>query len=280
MLEILILYLQATFKNSFPNIQDVHGLAEQIRNGNTAFPSLYCTNDEYQPLSGNENFLYFRQLAAASEAESEEESVSGCDHYITRTYPMVAVAYIPKKIFNTDNAFIDSKIAGNIANILRVANYGSLMASMNVDQIEAEITRITTDRYEVWEQEFRGITMAARFDHVLCAVEFDLIVSATESCLQNYDCNDATATVDGDTIVVENTCGCPPPAAFKKEGITTELQDDRLIGDYTLDDMFIYHAGTEQITIDNVFSFNNVTGTIIFTNDLGGVGPVKILLVL
>lgn len=279
MLEILILYIQATFKNSFPAIQDVHTLAEQIKNGNTAFPSVYCTNDEYQPLEGNENFLYFRQLGAATEDESDEESVSGCDHYVTRTYPMVAVAYIPKNIFNTDNAFVDSKIAGNIANILRVANYGALTASMKADEIHAEVTRISTDRYEVWDQEFKGIDMAARFDHVLCAVEFDLVVSATERCLQNFDCNDAVVSIEGDTINIVVTCGCPPPIAFSVPSANFSIQDDRLIGG-TSDGLFVYHAGTEQGTIDNIQSYDSVTGTITFVSDLGGVGAVKILLVL
>src|SRR5688572_22265153 len=108
MLEILILYIQATFRNSWPTSTTIESLAEQVRRGNLVFPSLYCENDEYKPISGEENFIYFRQTGAASEGESDEESVSGCDHYITRTYPMVAIGYIPKNIFNTDNAFVDS----------------------------------------------------------------------------------------------------------------------------------------------------------------------------
>lgn len=202
MLELLITYLQLTFKNAFPSTE-VMGLAEKIQEGGKEFPAFYCTKDEYKPVSGSENYLYFRQNGNATEEESEEEAVSGCDKYITRTYPMVAVAYIPKNILNTDNAFIDSKIANNIANLLKVANYNSLAPTLQADEITAEIGAIDTNRYSVWNNEYNNVDFAARLDHVYLSVEFEIQISATESCLRNFDCNDMQIAVEGDTIVID-----------------------------------------------------------------------------
>lgn len=280
MLEILIAYIKATFENSMPNITEVQGLAEKINEGDKQYPALYCTGGEYKHISALENYLYFRQTGSAAEEESEEESTTGCAYTIRRTYPMVAVAYIPKSVYNTDNAFIDGKIAQNIANIITKANWQSLGVTLKTENIYAEVGEINTNRHEVWASEYRGVDFAARLDHVYVSVEFDIVVEASEDCLQNYDCNDVEVDVEGDTITIVTTCGCPPPVAITIEApVNMEITDSRLIGG-TLDGLFVYHAGTEQGTIDNIQSYDSITGTITFVNDLGGVGAVKILMIL
>lgn len=276
MIELLITYIRATFANSFQNITEVHGLAELIQEPETTYPKLYCTGGDYKNVGDLENYIYFRQTGPATEDESDEEAVSGCDHLITRTYPMIAVAYIPKNVFNTDNAFIDGKVANNIANIIRVANYGSLLPTLKADNLYVEIKDIDTNRNSVWGREFRGIEMAARLDHVYCSVEFDIIVEASESCLQNFDCNDAEITVDGDTIVVTNPCGCPATLVFTKVAITDTMQDNRLIGG-NIDNLFLFQAGTELVSANAVQDYDTVTGTVTFIADLGG-ADVKVQL--
>lgn len=69
-----------------------------------------------------------------------------------------------------------------------------------------------------------------------------------------------------------------PVQAFSVENVTTEIQDDRLIGG-TLDGLFAYQAGVEQGNINNIADYNTITGTITFLDTLGG-STVKILLVL
>lgn len=275
MLELLVTYLQTLFTANFPKIEQVYGLAETIHEENQSYPAVYCTAGEYKPIGELENYLYFRQVGDATEAESDEEAISGCDHYITRTYPMVAVAYIPKSVFNTDNAFIDAKIGNNIANMIRLANYMSLSAVTKADDIHAEITNISTDRKTVWEQEYTGIPMAARLDHVYASIEFDLVVSATESCLRNFDCNDDLIVVDGTTITIIIECN-NMPTVFEVPSVNTLIVDARLIGG-TLEKLFLFMGGTEQIGIGNVASYNAFTGTVTFVNDLGGF-PVKVQL--
>lgn len=268
MLELIITYLQLTFRNSLPEVIDVMGLAEIIERNGTSFPALYCTKDNYKELSDSENYLYFRQTGPFTESESDEEAVSGCDHYVTRTYPMVAVGYIPKNIYNTDNAFIDSKIGNNIANIIRVAGYNTLRSTLKVDEIYTEINSVNTNRYQVWSQENAGIDMPARFDHVLLSVEFDLIISATESCLRNFDCNDSDISVDGDTININIRCECDTAKSKTFLNITTSLHWPELIGK-TEEQVFAFQAGTEQFTINNA-TIDSLTGTITFAGDLGG----------
>jgi hypothetical protein len=217
-----------------------------------------------------ENYLYFRQNGQVTEAESEEEAVSGCDFYVTRTYPMVAVAYVPKNVFHTDNAYIDDKVSNNIANIIRLANWGSVVSAVKADTIYAEITNINTDRKDVWGQEYKNIPMAARLDHVYCAVEFDLVVSASESCLRNFDCNDDQVIIDGNTIIIIIKCSNPMPEIFDVENVTTTITDARLKGG-SLEKIFLFMGGTEQVSIpDNIQNYDPITGTITFANDYGG----------
>lgn len=276
MLELLITYIKLTFQNSMPEITEVQGLAEIIRQDDKQFPAFYCTNDEYKPVSDFENFLYFRQTGPISEEESEEGAVSGCDRLITQTYPMVAVAYVPKDIYNTDNAFIDGKVGQNIANIIKRAAWQSLSPALKTDLIYVEVNDINTDRYAVWENEYTNVAFAARLDHVYVSVEFDIIVTATESCLRNYDCNDAVIVVDGNTITIIIECNNPMATIFEAPNVNFVIVDARLIGG-TLEKLFLFMGGTEQIGIGNVANYNAFTGTITFVSDLGG-NPVKVQL--
>lgn len=277
MLELIITYLKATLQAAFPTPTVVLGLAEKIQDGSTESPAFYIGNDEYEPLPTNENYIYFRQIGNATEEENEEEAVSGCDRYITKTFPMVAIAYLPKNIYNTDNAYIDNKIASNIANLLKAANYASLLPVLKADEIHVEIGSVDTNRYEVWDQEYTGVAFAARLDHVYLSVEFDLEVSATESCLRNYACNDDLIVVDGNTITVIVQCE-HMTLLTEKENVTTFIEEDYLKG-HILSRMAFWAAGTELTTTSGaISSYDPIAGRINFAYDLGG-ETVKILII-
>lgn len=59
--------------------------------------------------------------------------------------------------------------------------------------------------------------------------------------------------------------------------VTTFVEDDVLQG-HTLNNMSIEAAGTEQITTNNINSYDPVAGRINFTNSLGGV-HVKVIII-
>lgn len=91
--------------------------------------------------------------------------------------------------------------------------------------------------------------------------------------------NVTLVTVTADGLEVDGVPLRPVRVFTIDAPVNTEITDARLIGG-TLDGMTITHAGTEQITIDNIQSYDSITGTIIFVNDLGGVGAVKIMMIL
>lgn len=73
-------------------------------------------------------------------------------------------------------------------------------------------------------------------------------------------------------IYVDEINGNPVPSAtvvFDAENVTTTIQDNRLIGG-SLEKIFLFMGGTEQVSIGNVFDYDAVTGTITFAADLGG----------
>lgn len=60
--------------------------------------------------------------------------------------------------------------------------------------------------------------------------------------------------------------------------VTTTAQDNELIGSYTIANLCIFGNGTEQISIDNITSYNSTTGTITFVESLGGV-TIRVILI-
>lgn len=187
MLEQLIEYMRAAIAATIPSAK-VSGLAERIERDGRIFPATYCTKDEYKQPMQNEAYAYFRQLRPMTEAQSDEESVSGCDEFIVRTYPLTLVAYLPKNILESDDKYIDSKLVNNLSNVLTRLNWGAVISAAKVDFIRAQVRTAETDRYTVWRREYSGVDMAARFDHALIAIDFDVQVQASESCLRNFAC--------------------------------------------------------------------------------------------
>jgi PKD repeat protein len=195
MLEQLIKYLSTYIETGQPDSVHVYGLAHRLRRieeGKTKeFPAIYCANDEYHNIEHDIPFLYIRQRAAISESESNDGNApSGCDDTIIRTYPMTLVGYIPKNIYNKDNAYSDERISGNIANTIDILSWKVLITALQVSDINLNIRNIDTDRWSVWSKEYREIGMAARLDHAYFSIDFDLSVTAVQSCLRNYECGD------------------------------------------------------------------------------------------
>lgn len=60
--------------------------------------------------------------------------------------------------------------------------------------------------------------------------------------------------------------------------VTTTAQDNELIGAYTLANLCIFGNGTEQISINNITSYNAGTGTITFIDDLGDI-TIRVILI-
>lgn len=100
------------------------------------------------------------------------------------------------------------------------------------------------------------------------------IVPATAS---TYDIGEPALPVRA--IYVDEINGAPVPSAtlvFTKTGVTDTMQDNRFIG-ASIDNIFLYQAGTELISLNAVASFDNITGTFTFIADLGG-ADVKVQL--
>lgn len=202
MLELLIKLLQATLQLN-AQVGNVFSLAELIPDDEGKHsPYVYCTKDELKAINLEDSTIYFRKNGRERQTDSLEEAVSGCDHLVRISYPIIAVAYVPKSIYNSDNNFADDKIANNIANFIRLADYSGIAQAAKADQIFAEITEVETDRNFIWNREYRGHPIAARQDHALVSVSFDLIVEISESCLTNFDCSLVDVIIEGTEIII------------------------------------------------------------------------------
>lgn len=125
--------------------------------------------------------------------------------------------------------------------------------------------------------------MAAMLYNYDDEVEFDVPKRATVQPVQHKFTSDYAGhslTITIESPLEWNSCWIPeniPAVPIYRdiismiiiENVTSSAQSDDLIG-VALTDLVIFGAGTEQITINNVSSYDSATGTINFVNDLGG----------
>lgn len=201
MLELIIKLLQSAFSTA-AYFKHVHGLAQIIQKEDKKFPAIYCGKDELDQINLEDSTIYFRQNGRITRSQDETKGVSGCDEQITINIPIMAVAYLPKNVFNTDNAYIDEKVATNIANIITRAQYNGIRSLVHADNITANINSIETDKQAVWRGEYSNVDFKVMHDHVYCAVAFTVEVIIDEACLTNFECNDLTIDVEGCNLVI------------------------------------------------------------------------------
>jgi hypothetical protein len=265
MLEQLITYLSDYIATGQPDSVHVYGLAHRLRRieettRNKEFPAIYCANDEYHNIEHDVPFLYIRQRAAISETEAnEDDAPSGCDDTIVRTYPMTLVGYIPKNIYNRDNAYSDERISGNIANTIDILSWKALITALQVSDINLNIRNIDTDRWSVWAKEYKEIPMAARLDHAYFSIDFDLSVTAVQSCLRNYEC--------GDEPINPNPCANLKSTAILKDSegnvISVTLIQAGAIADILAPDATAYLENSEGTPISTTTIVSNGSEVII-----------------
>lgn len=200
MLEILISLLRAQLLST-DYFDKVYGLCVKVREGTKVYPAEYQSKDNYQKVDCGQNFIYFRQ-SGETQRRQEDEGVTGCDDMVYETVPFVAVAYLPKDIFGSDNPYIDDKVSRNIANYIELAGWNNLRSTLKAEDVHCYVRRVTHFRETVWREEFEGIEMAARHDHVLCSIAFDVEIRSTSGCLQNYECSVDSAVVEPCEVTV------------------------------------------------------------------------------
>lgn len=186
MLEVLIAYLNGILTQyGFAN--EYYELAERIEQGEIVFPGVYCGKDELKRIEFEREVLYHRQRSEISYSQNSTDGVSGCDDYVTVSVPLKLVAYVSRARQN-DTKYSPSRLGDSLVSAIKNTPFGNLMTALEADDVQVEINNVNTSAKDVWEDEHENVEFAARHDHILLSVDYTVTVSASQSCLRQWEC--------------------------------------------------------------------------------------------
>ncbi len=186
--------------------EEVKGLAERLEKeveddeGTQIFPAIYCDNGNYDyidDLTQWENGLAYHRLLSEFTEPGEGEAVTACDKIFRKTFEMRLVALVPKSIFDAqnDDKYIDQKIINNIENAIFASNEPDIVNTLKVDVVSIQTNSSDADRYSVFGEEHENVKFNIGFEYAYVAVNYTVVIEATQSCFQNFDCDGLTAPV-------------------------------------------------------------------------------------
>jgi hypothetical protein len=166
----------------------IYGLCSQITRDKKTFPAQYC-NGEYKQVSDfdlHKGIVYHRQTGEISLEEIEEEQIAANDPFYQRTFPMRVVAVIKKDLLGIDNdAYSESRVAQDFLSVIARTNNKALRESLRVDSVVFEVESITTDREDIFKEEYTGFeSNFFKYEYLYIAIDYNILVSGSLSCLE------------------------------------------------------------------------------------------------
>jgi hypothetical protein len=166
----------------------IYGLCSQITRDKKTFPAQYC-NGEYKQVSDfdlHKGIIYHRQTGEISLEEIEEEQIAANDPFYQRTFPMRVVAVIKKDLLGIDNdAYSESRVAQDFLSVIARTNNKALRESLRVDSVVFEVESITTDREDIFKEEYAGFeSNFFKYEYLYIAIDYNILVSGSLSCLE------------------------------------------------------------------------------------------------
>lgn len=279
MLQSIIDYL--TIKLQALKIADVYGLGELVVDKDSQKPCLYNGSGQYYPLSDFDNhsgLMYFRLVSPVTNTIAESQI--GGDEVFQRTYNLRVVAYVNKAIYNTDNNYIDDKIAHNIQIAIDNEDDGLLSTSLGAQTATIQTITYDTNRSNVSDGE--SLDFEIPFDYVFLALDFNVIIIGSQDCFSTYGCNDTP--IDYLELLRSDVCEteCQQATAIAKNSdgdtLSTTLIDSGASADIPITDSTILRSDATTIAtvpaqdpytvVDTPVEARYVNGTLISTTNV------------
>jgi hypothetical protein len=183
------------------------------------FPGVYCGKDELKQIDFEREVIYHRQRSEIGYSQSTE-GISGCDDYVTISYPLTAVAYVSRSR-QSDTNYSPSRLGESLAAVIKETSLGSLLTALEAEDAQIEINSINTSAKSVWENEHENIQFAARQDYILISVEYTITVSASQSCLRKWECYEDVTVTPPEIVITGRTWDSLPgrPVCLISEGL-------------------------------------------------------------
>lgn len=169
----------------------LYGLAEKIREGKEEkaqeFPAVWSANGNYEQVELEQSAGYHRMYSERQFTELTGEEVMGCSKAFELTYPMVFVGCL-KHSAGCDTYETDS-LANSAANKLYQKDFDKTIRSqVRAISIKVFLKSISTDRDQIWDEEYANVPKAMTFDMIYFAIKYELKIRADSSCLKIIEC--------------------------------------------------------------------------------------------
>jgi hypothetical protein len=215
MIAVILNYLKARLLNIFPDIDILPLAVKEHTAEGYDYPFYYCSSGEYKPIDFDHSkaVIYMRQEGDMRISELEDEEAEACGYEQERIWPFRVIGWFPKSYYDTDNAYIENKIAENVVKGISFNSIKALNAALKVNSVEIKPSKVTIDRMQVYRDEMDGAEKLPGTDKVFFAVDIDIRIKGSVSCFDWWACNDTEVTVEPGQVNVIISANCEQVAA-------------------------------------------------------------------
>lgn len=191
MLNVLIPHIDTTLE-TLKYFSQLKGLAEIVSDNSDeqpkSFPAVFIGNGNYDQIE-LENQVCYHRIAGEKKIEATEEETVGCSKAIMITYPMMLVGCINKTaIPNYCEQYKDDLISNTVGFTLETISFKSVKSQIKAYDIDLSIKSITSDKAQIWGDEYTNIEFQADYDTCYFKIEYELQIKAQTNCLNIIEC--------------------------------------------------------------------------------------------
>jgi hypothetical protein len=199
MIQNIVQYLNLRLE-TLGRIADLHGISERRKRESDGanVPYCYVGSGEFKPVNiDNGNVGWWRARGGFN--MEPVEVIGRAVRQQRATYPLRFVAVLRRELSTSDDAFMPSRLAEDIANALNFDN-GDLRGILKAINVEARASGGEFDAATIWPTEFQTSIPDLRYELAMVAVDVTIEV------VGRYSCWEGECATDTDILRLFNFC--------------------------------------------------------------------------
>jgi hypothetical protein len=199
MIQTIVEYLNLRIA-TLGRIADLHGITERRkREGDGAMvPYCYVGSGEFRPVElDNGNVGWWRGRSGFT--MDPVQVIGRAVKQQRASYPLRFVAVLRRELSTSDDAFMPSRLAEDIANALNFDN-GDIVSMLKAINVESRASGGEYDAATIWPTEFHTSIPDLRYDLAMVAIDVTIEV------VGKYSCWEGECDTDPDILRLYNFC--------------------------------------------------------------------------
>lgn len=167
-------------------IRELHLLCELQENGTQTFPCEYQADGEFKQLSlDNAQAETYHRHDGPVSIQNTAIQIAACNSSITKTFPMIIVGFMKRKVTGRDNAFIPDNVCEVICNAIDQKTAKALTTTLGAITTSVNVKSYSVDTGEIFNKEFKGADKL-NLDYFMFEIKYEVVVVASQSCFKNW----------------------------------------------------------------------------------------------